>query len=369
MNKSLSKTLLYLCMSLLIFSEAFAQNITLPRPSPAAELTQTIGLTQIKINYSRPQVVRANANRTGQIWGIQVPYGLATNGFGNQKPMPWRAGANENTTISFSTDVQIEGKDLSAGIYGLHMIPYEDGKVTVIFSTNSTAWGSFWYEESEDALRVDVQMEDAPFTNVLTYDFIAFGPNTGTLALSWESKRIPIKLAIPQETILQSFRNELKNAPGFGWQGPMAAANYCLANNFNHEEALAWADRAIAVNKTGQTMGTKAALLFQMKKNEEAVKVADEAKEIANQAELNILGYQMINANMLNKAEEYFKLNIKRNPEVANMYDSMGECYVAMGKNDEAIKMFKKSLSLNPPQFVKANSITNLKKLGVEDSE
>lgn len=369
MIKSFTKPLMLLGVFLLIISEGFTQALTMPRPSPATELTQMIGLTKVTVNYSRPSVKRGAIDRTGQIWGTQVPYGLGPNGFGNQKPMPWRAGANENTTISFSSPVKIEGKDLNAGIYGLHMIPYEDGKVTVIFSNNSTAWGSFWYEESEDALRVDVQIEEAPFTNVLTYEFTEFGAISGTLALSWENRRIPIKINSSQEVILQTFRNELKNAAGFGWQGPLAAANYCLASNFNHDEALTWADRAIAVNKSGQTLGTKAALLFQIEKNEEALKVAEEAKEIANQNELNLLGYQLINANMLSKAEEYFKLNIKRNPEVANMYDSMGECYVAMGKNEEAIKMFKKSLSLNPPQFVKTNSITNLQKLGVEYSE
>jgi len=352
-------------MLLLACSIGFAQ-VTTPRPSPAATLSQRIGNTDVTINYSRPSVIRGNNDRSGQIWGNQVPWGLAQNAFGNQKPMPWRAGANENTVISFSTPVLIEGEELAAGAYGLHMIPNEDGKVTVIFSNNSTSWGSFWYEKSEDALRVDVQMEDAPFTNLLTYEFTSFGRNSGTLSLIWEEKQIPVKISVSDETILAGFRNELRGIQGFGWQGPLSAANYCLNNNINHDEAIQWADRAIAANKSGQTMGVKAALLFQKGDNEAGLKVAEEAKSIATMNELNLLGYQLMGAKQYDKAAEFFKLNIKKNPKVANCYDSMGECYVAMGKNDDAIKMFKKSLDMNPPAFVKANSVANLKRLGVE---
>ena len=368
MLKFIGKPLFVLSVTMLLGMEVMAQ-VTTPRPSPAAELTQTIGLTRVTINYSRPSVKRGNNDRTGQIWGIQVPWGLATNGFGNQKPMPWRAGANENTIISFSTPIWVEGKKIESGSYGLHMIPEESGKVTVIFSTNTSSWGSFWYDPSEDALRVVVQMQDAPFTNVLTYEFTELSTTTGTLALFWEKKQIPIKLSANQEIILAGIRDELRGVTGFGWQGPLSAANYCLNNNTNHEEALQWVDRAIAGNKSGQTLGVKAALLFQKGDNEEAVKIADEAKEIATINELNALGYQLMGANQMDKAEEFFLLNIKRNPKVANCYDSMGECYVTMGKNDEAIKMFKKSLSMNPPANVKANSILNLKKLGVAVAE
>ncbi|REE05895.1 DUF2911 domain-containing protein [Marinoscillum furvescens] len=358
-----------LCMALCMLSFDLYAQLTTPRPSPAAELTQTIGLTKVTVNYSRPQVIRGANDRTGQIWGNQVPYGLTANNFGNQKPMPWRAGANENTVITFSTPVKIEGKAIAAGSYGLHMIPNADGTVQVLFSTNTTSWGSFWYEEAEEVLRVSVKMEDAPFTNVLTYDFVAFSPNTGTLALSWDDKRIPIQISVDQETTLANIRDQLRGVIGFGWQGPLAAASYCLNNNINHEEAIGWADRAIAANRSGQTLGVKAALLFQVGNNEEGVKVADEAKEIANVNELNILGYQLMGAKQMDKAKEFFLLNIERNPEVANCYDSMGECYVAMGDEKAAIKMFKKSLAMNPPANVKANSIANLQRLGVEQAE
>lgn len=356
-------------MALGVLSFDLYAQLTTPRVSPAAELTQTIGLSTVTVNYSRPQVIRGANDRSGQIWGNQVPYGLTANSFGNQKPMPWRAGANENTVITFSTPVQIEGQELAAGSYGLHMIPEASGDVAICFASNTSSWGSFWYDESEEVLRVSVKMEEAPFTNVLTYDFVAFGTNSGTLALSWDDKRIPIEIRVDQETTLANIRDQLRGVVGFGWQGPLAAASYCLNNNINHEEAITWADRAIAANRSGQTLGVKAALLFQKGDSELGVKVADEAKEIANVNELNILGYQLMGAGQLEKAKAFFLLNIERNPEIANCYDSMGECYVAMGDEKAAIKMFKKSLSMNPPANVKANSIANLQRLGVEQAE
>ncbi len=366
---TLSKTFIFSLALALISTWAIGQTVTMPRISPAAEVTQRIGLTDITVNYSRPSVINGNNDRTGEVWGNLVPWELSQSGFGNQKPIPWRAGANENTTISFSTDALVEGKPITKGTYGLHMIPYENGKVTVIFSNNSTSWGSYWYEEDEDALRVDVQSRESPFTNLLTYSFTELGNTSGTLSLLWEKKAIPIRIGVDQETILQSFRNELRNAAGFGWQGPFSAANYCLNNNINLDEALVWADRAIAANKNGQTMGLKSAILFKTGKDAEAIKIADEAAAVSNENQLNMLGYQMMGVEKYDKAEKYFKLNIKKNPKSANVYDSMGECYMAMDNNKEAIKMFQKSLATNPPPFVKTNSIANLKKLGVEVEE
>lgn len=366
---TLSKTFIFSLALALISTWAIGQTVTTPRISPAAEVTQRIGLTDITINYSRPAVINGNNDRTGEVWGNLVPWELSQSGFGNQKPMPWRAGANENTTISFSTDAMVEGKSIAKGTYGLHMIPYENGKVTVIFSSNSSSWGSYWYEEDEDVLRVDVQSKQSPFTNLLTYSFSELGNTEGTLSLLWENKEIPIRIAVSQETILQSFRNELRNTAGFAWQGPFSAANYCLNNNVNLEEALKWADQAIAMNKNGQTMGLKSSILFKTRKDAEAIKIADEAATVSNENQLNMLGYQMMGVEKYDKAEEYFKLNIKKNPKSANVYDSMGECYMAMDNNKEAIKMFQKSLANNPPPFVKTNSIANLKKLGVEVAE
>ncbi|MEO1050404.1 MAG: DUF2911 domain-containing protein [Bacteroidota bacterium] len=343
------------------------QNVTAPRQSPPAELKQTIGLTEIKVNYSRPNVVRNGQDRTGNVWGNTVRYGYQKINFGSKNEIPWRAGANENTVISFSHDVKIEGKSLKAGKYGLHMAIHEDGKATVIFSENITSWGSFYYDESEDKLRVDVKMEDTQHIPVLTYDFIDFGTDYGILALSWEKKRIPIRIEVDvKEQVAASFRDELRGPSGFGWQAPLSAANYCMQLNFNHEEALGWAERSIGSNKNFNNLTTKAGLLIQMGKTSEAISTADEAAQLASVNQLNSLGYQMMQLGQLEKAVEYFELNVKNNPKDANVHDSLGEAYKAKGEKQKAIKSFRKSLSLNPPQNVKDNSIKNLKELGVE---
>jgi tetratricopeptide (TPR) repeat protein len=345
-----------------------AQGVTTPRPSPAAELKQTIGLTKITVHYSRPQVIRNGNDRTGQIWGQLVPYGFNKTSFGGQGEIPWRAGANENTIIAFTHDVRVEGKPLAAGKYGLHMAIYEDGRATVIFSENTTSWGSFWYKPEEDVLRVDVQTEEIPFTNILTYEFVDLGNDYGVLALDWEKKRIPMKIEVDlHDQVLASMRGELRGVAGFGWQGPLAAANYCLQNNINHEEALQWAD--MAVNNSGgsaQTLAVKAGLLMQTGEKEKAAGIAEKAAESANVNQLNQLGYVMLQGGQTDMAIKFFKLNIERNPEVANCYDSLGEAYMAAGEKEKAIEAFKTSLSKNPPPFVKANSIKNLKTLGVE---
>lgn len=344
-----------------------AQNLSTPRPSPAATLNQQIGMTSVTVNYSRPQVIANGNDRTGKVWGTLVAYGFNKINFASQGEIPWRAGANENTVITFSDDVKIEGKSLKAGSYGLHMAIHEEGKATLIFSKNTTSWGSFWYDEKEDALRVDVQMQDHAFTNVLTYEFVEFGPNHGTLALNWEKKSIPFKISIEgHEMALQSFRAELRGVKGFSWQGPLSAANYCLQNNINHEEAMTWADRAMGNNKNFQTLSVKSGLLLQMGKKEEAVPFADEASALANVNQLNGLGYLMLQNQQSKAAVKYFQLNAEKNPKNANCFDSLGEGYMALGENDKAIESFKKSLSLNPPPFVKANSLKNLEKLGVK---
>lgn len=139
-------------ITMLIFSLSFVSSnaqspVTLPEGSQKAIITQRIGLTDITITYHSPLV------KGRKIWGGICPYKEV-----------WRAGANENTTISFANDVMVEGKPLAAGTYGLHMIPDEKEWI-VIFSKNYTSWGSFTYNKDEDALRVTVKPQPVPFRN------------------------------------------------------------------------------------------------------------------------------------------------------------------------------------------------------------
>ncbi len=157
---------------------AQSTQLTLPLQSQRAQVTQRIGITDITITYHRPLV---NGRK---IWGGLVPYGQV-----------WRAGANENTTISFPTDVMIEGKPLAAGTYGLHMIPTE-GDWTVIFSKMHTAWGSFSYKEDEDALRVAVKPRPADMHNALLYDFDQLTPDSAEVVMSWDKLAVPFKVSV-----------------------------------------------------------------------------------------------------------------------------------------------------------------------------
>ena len=172
----MKKYLLYLFTGLnLIFAQSLAQTITLP-PSgdnQKSVITQYVGaLAHITITYRSPNVTSpAGEDRTGKIWGQLVPYGLNNLGFGTSTAAPWRAGANENTTITFSHDMQVEGEPIAAGTYGLHLIVEENEPWTMIFSKNATAWGSYFYDEKDDALRVAVQPQEAEFHEWLTYEF------------------------------------------------------------------------------------------------------------------------------------------------------------------------------------------------------
>src|SRR5205807_8647590 len=172
--------------------------LDLPRPSQHALLTQRIGVTDITISYHRP------LTNGRKIWDGVVPYGQV-----------WRAGANENTTIVFSDPVTIEGKPLDKGAYGLHMIPAAD-QWTIIFSKNSTSWGSFTYDEKEDALRVSAKPHAAEFTEALEYSFDEPKPDSVAVTLRWEKVAVPFHVSVDTNAIvLRSIKNQLRNTGGF----------------------------------------------------------------------------------------------------------------------------------------------------------
>ncbi len=185
---NISIILIFIFSFLLNFPSAMlAQNSEI-RLSLKASVTQGLGVdTDITIEYSRPGV------KGRKVWGELVPYGLAP---GNEKPLPWRAGANENTTLELNKDILIEGQKLSAGKYGIHMIPSEKDWV-IIFSTNNSAWGSFSYNQEEDALRVTVTPVAAPHQEWLLFGFEDLAGTSAIAYLHWEKLKVPftIKLA------------------------------------------------------------------------------------------------------------------------------------------------------------------------------
>ncbi len=233
------KRLLYLfAFSILTTSLLQGQGITLPPggDNQKSIAVQYIGaLAYVKIKYNSPDVTAPNGqSRKGKIWGGLVPYGMTNLNFGlstADNPSPWRAGANENTTITFSHDMKVQGKDLKAGTYGFHVMPQEKGAWTLIFSKNSTAWGSYFYEAKDDVLRVETTPEPTSFTEWLTYEFTDRQPTSCTVALKWDELSIPFTVEIPDvhQMYVDNFKKELQSSAGFQWQSWQQAANYCAA--------------------------------------------------------------------------------------------------------------------------------------------
>ena len=169
---------------------AFAQGDG-PRPSLAATVSQRLGTeTDVTIQYSRPGV------KGRVVWGDLVPYGLAPgNSYSDGNPFPWRAGANENTTIEFGSDLLVEGQRLPAGKYGIHMIPTES-TWTIIFSKQNDIWGSFQYDQTQDALRVTVTPIAAPHQEWLMFGFDNLAGTSATVYLCWEELKVPFKIEL-----------------------------------------------------------------------------------------------------------------------------------------------------------------------------
>ncbi len=342
------------------YTAANAQGVTTPRtPSPAATVSQTIGISTVTVKYSRPSV------KGREIWGALVPYGWNKQPFGAGNEAPWRAGANENTTIQFSHPVKVQGQTVPAGEYGLFFVINKDNTGEVVLSKDYRSWGSFWYDPKHDQLRAPIQLRTISNTELLTYDFGNLTKNAGELQLNWEKKQFPVSIEFPvDEIVMANAAEELKGPIGFTWQGYASAANYALQNEVGYDQALAWIDQAIAQNRNFTTLHIKADLLKKTNHDAEADALMKEALAMATENELNTYGYQLLNQGQHDKAIEIFILNTQRFPKSANVWDSLGEGYATKGDKKNAIANFKKSLSLNPPENVRANSEKFLKQLG-----
>ncbi len=337
----------FLATVLLILSTGMVYSqpqLTTPRPSQRAAASQTIGVTDIDISYHRPGV------KGRAIWGSLVPYDQV-----------WRAGANENTTISFSGPVKIEGGELAAGTYGLHMIPSRDSW-TIIFSNVSWAWGSFSYDENEDALRVTVIPEEAPFQERLSYRFDDPEDQSVVVALYWEKLRVPFRINVDvPAAVVASMRKELRGLPRFFWQGWSQAANYCLQNNVNLAEAMEWIDRSIDLNENFTNLRIKAELLKRAGQDSEGESLQKRAMTLATEAEMNTYGYQLMNGGKVNEAIAVFKKNVKDHPDSWNVYDSLGEALAKSGDKKQAITNYARALKMvkDENQKVRIQNILN----------
>ena len=348
-------------------SSIFAQSITLPPrgSNQKSEVTQYIGaLAKVTIAYSSPDVTSPTGDdRTGQIWGQVVPYGLNNLGFGPATAAPWRAGANENTTITFSHDMLVEGKPIAAGTYGLHMIVEENEPWTLILSKNASAWGSYFYDEKDDALRAEVKPAESEFHEWLTYEFIDRRPDQTTVALMWENKKIPFTIEVPNATALylDNMQQELQSTAGFNWQGWSQAANFALQNDTLLEEALTWAETAISAPFVGQenfnTLQTKGRVLDKLGRSDEAETILMQAVNHPTAGPLQIHGYgrQLLTQGETKKALEVFQLNAEKHPDIWPVNVGLARGYSATGDYKKALKYAKLAHEEAPDTLNKDN--------------
>lgn len=341
---------------------ATGQNITTPRvPSPAATVSQTIGISTVTVSYSRPSV------KGRQIWGSLVPYGWNVQGFGSGNSAPWRAGANENTVLHLSHPATIEGQLVPAGDYGLFFVINQDNTGEVVLSKDYRSWGSFFYDPNRDQMRAKIALRPTTFTELLTYDFENVTKNSADLCLNWEKMQFPVKIEFDVDRIvMDNAAQELKSTTGFNWEGFSSAANYALRNKMtgDYDQALKWANQAVTMNANFTDLSVKSQLLKEMGKSAEAETIMKDAIAVATENELNNYGYQLLADKEQDKAIEVFVLNTQRHPKSANTFDSLGEAYALKGDKKNAIINFKKSLALDPPANTKANSEKYLKQLG-----
>ena len=339
-----SKKLLSAITVLLLSTFSFAQNLSVAPDggNKKASVSERIGITDVTIHYDRPAV----KGREGKIWGQLVHYGFKNLGFGTSKAAPWRGGANENTTFTFSTEVMIEGKPLKAGTYGF-FVAMGETDATIIFSNNSTSWGSFFYDEKEDALRVTVKT--VPLNESverLKYEFMDQKENSAVVALIWEKLKIPFTISVDYvKTQVESFRRELRGSEGFGPDAWVQAVNFCVEHNTNLDEALVWADYGINGQFVGQknfkTLSAKASVLSKLNRNEEADVLMKEAMPFATMQELHAYGRQLLRQNKPAAALEAFKLNGQKNPNVFTTNMGLMRGYSANGDYKNALKYAK----------------------------
>jgi tetratricopeptide (TPR) repeat protein len=374
--KNIHPVLMLLCLSRLSgFGQELAEIAQPPDgDNQKAEVSQWVGPVKIAISYHSPRVHFKGAERTGHIWGEVVAFGFFDDGFGPSKSMPWRAGANESTAITFSHDVKVEGKDLRAGTYALFLAVEKSGPWSWIFSKN-IGWGAYQYDPKNDALRVPANPQDAPFTEFLSYGFDERLPNSAVAFLQWENKRIPFKIDVPNvnDAYVAQIRAQLQSWPGFDFRSWQNAAQFCADNKVNLEEALVWADKAIKEPFRGvgpgredfSTLQTKAAVLTAMGRDPEAEAIMDRALHLPGNEAMTVHSYGMVflRAGKKEKAMEIFKLNLQQHPdEKFYTYVGLARGYTALGDKQYAIKNWETALK-NVPEIQKPNLPTYEKAL------
>jgi hypothetical protein len=234
--------------------------LQLPRVSQKAIVSQTLGLTDITLVYSRPGV------KQRAIWGELVPY-----------DKPWRTGANEATTFTVTGEIQVEGKKLPAGTYSFLTIPTKE-EWTVVFSKQKELWGAFDYKPDEDALRVTVKPQSADHEEWMRLSFENLTPNSAELHLRWEKLDVPIRLgADVTGRVLADARREVPAAKSDDWRTPFRAAGYLYDNDLELDQAMTWAKKSVGIDANFNNLSLLAKLQQKEGKTGEAIATAQKA--------------------------------------------------------------------------------------------
>jgi hypothetical protein len=316
---------LTLALALASVAGAHAQALTAPPGggNQRAVVTQYLGMVSVTIDYNSPDVTSpAGEDRTGEIWGQLVPMGIAANpfypGFGTAETMPWRAGANQATTITLSHDVLVGGKPVPAGKYALFMAPGEE-TWTVIFNRNHNAWGSFFYDPELDVVEVVVEPEATDFFREwLTYEFVDRQLDTAVALMHWENLRVPFRISVPElpELYRDTMAMELTGPVGFNFQNFVQASQWAVQQDAYHDDAIRWADAAIAANTSFQTLANKAQILGQLDRGDEALAALDTAiaHPTADAVSVHMAGRALQGQGQMDEANTVFRKNYDKNP-------------------------------------------------------
>ena len=308
-----------------LFAQAPA--LVLPEASPRALVSQKVGLTDMEVTYHRPAV---NGRK---VWDGLVPYGKV-----------WRAGANENTVVAFSTPVSVGGTLLPAGRYGLHMLPTAT-EWTVIFSSQSHGWGSYSYDPKEDLAHVKVTPLPTEPTERLAYTFDDPSDKGVTLSLRWEKLRVPVRVDVDtKQMVVLSLRDQMRGLPQFFPESWSAAAGWCVRNDVNLDEAQVWVDRSLAMRESYAGLRIKAALLDKKGDAKGAEALRAKALMVATEVEVNLAGYTLLGQNKVDEALVLFQRNVKDHPDSWNVYDSLAEAYALKGDKAQASANYRRAL-------------------------
>lgn len=322
---------LFVAAVALITSPAAAQAPTLKFPfaSPRASVSQVIGFTTISVDYGRPAV------KGRKVWGGQVPYDSV-----------WRAGANENTVLAVSSPFSIAGKALPAGRYGVHMIPTAN-QWTVILSKQADAWGSFSYDQKEDATRFTTTSQESPMAERLTYTMDGVTDSAVALTMRWEklSVVLPITIGVGQ-LALDSLSQQLRGIPYFFPDTWAAAGRWALQNTNRADIAEAWADSSINRQQNWGNTRLKANAMERRGDKAGAARVRQQAFAFATEADVNLLGYNLMNAGQVDSAIVLFQKNVKDYPKSWNSYDSLAEGYAKKGDKAKSLAMYAKAKAM-----------------------